>query len=175
MNYTQTIRDYCLQNTGKVFDVSYEHKRYFDMVPYKIFSKIVGRLEEEGTLKLYSKGIFLIAKNQNEDDPIISFYASNDTGMVVGYDLYNKLEVKSTSGSREIFNMPSGEIKFMKEYKDNYILILVTDVNSEFPKTKKYTCDQILSLGKEYPSIRFYGWFSKGGKIYADEKNSNFI
>lgn len=95
MNYTKTIRDYCLQNTGKVFDVSYEHKRHFDMVPYKTFSKIVGRLEEEGTLKLYSKGIFLIVKNQNEDDPIISFYASNDTGMVVGYDLYNKLEVTS--------------------------------------------------------------------------------
>ena len=67
------------------------------------------------------------------------------------------IEVKSTSGSREIFNMSSGEIKFMKKYKDNYILILVTDVNSEFPKTKKYTCDQILSLRKEYPSIRFYG------------------
>ena len=67
------------------------------------------------------------------------------------------IEVKSTSGTKEIFNMSSGEIKFMKRYKDNYILILVTEVTSAFPKTKQFTCDQVLSLKQEYPSIRFYG------------------
>lgn len=67
------------------------------------------------------------------------------------------IEVKSTSGSKEVFNMSSGEIRFMKKYKDNYILILVTEVNSEFPKAKKFTCEQVLSLRKEYPSVRFYG------------------
>lgn len=67
------------------------------------------------------------------------------------------IEVKSTSGTKEIFNMSSGEIKFMKKYKDNYILILVTEVNSAFPKIKRFTCEQILSLRQEYPSIRFYG------------------
>lgn len=67
------------------------------------------------------------------------------------------IEVKSTSGTKEVFNMSSGEIKFMKKYKDNYTLILVTEVNSAFPKTKQFTCNQILSLRQEYPSIRFYG------------------
>lgn len=67
------------------------------------------------------------------------------------------IEVKSTSGSKEVFNMSSGEIKFMKKYKDNYTLILVTEVNSSFPKTKLFNCDQVLSLKQEYPSIRFYG------------------
>lgn len=67
------------------------------------------------------------------------------------------IEVKSTSGSKAVFNMSSGEIKFMKKYRDNYTLILVTEVNSEFPKTKKYTCEQVLSLRQEYPTIRFYG------------------
>jgi hypothetical protein len=65
------------------------------------------------------------------------------------------LEVKATSGTKGIFNMSSGEIKFMKHYKDNYLLILVTEVREKFPKTKSFICDKILKLKKEYPSIRF--------------------
>ena len=67
------------------------------------------------------------------------------------------IEVKSTSGTKEIFNMSSGEIKLIKRYKDNYILILVAEVTSAFPKAKQFTCDQVLSLKQEYPSIHFYG------------------
>lgn len=53
--------------------------------------------------------------------------------------------------------MSSGEIKFMKRYKDNYILILVSEVTNAFSKAKQFTCDQVLSLKQEYHSIRFYG------------------
>ena len=67
------------------------------------------------------------------------------------------IEVKSTSGSREVFNMSSGEIKFMKEYKDRYMLILVTNVRNQYPNVKQFDGDRIMRLRKEYPSIRFYG------------------
>lgn len=66
------------------------------------------------------------------------------------------LEVKATSGTKEIFNMSSGEIKFMTQYKENYTLVLITDIKSHFPKTKKYTYSQIMKMRKEYPSTRFY-------------------
>lgn len=66
------------------------------------------------------------------------------------------LEVKATSGTKEVFNMSSGELKFMKTYQDNYTLILVTEIKSRFPKAKKYLCSKILSMKKVYPSIRFY-------------------
>ena len=66
------------------------------------------------------------------------------------------LEVKSTSGSREVFNMSSGEIHFMKRYRDDYTLVLVTNVKDKFPKIKKLDCATILSLRKEYPKVRFY-------------------
>lgn len=66
------------------------------------------------------------------------------------------LEVKATSGTKEVFNMSSGEIKFMTQYKENYTLVLITDVKSHFPKTKKYTYAQIMKMKKEYPSTRFY-------------------
>ena len=66
------------------------------------------------------------------------------------------IEVKSTSGSRGIFNMSSGEIKFMKEYKDSYMLLLVTNVRSQYPDVKKFNSSNILKLRKEYPTTRFY-------------------
>lgn len=66
------------------------------------------------------------------------------------------VEVKSTSGTKPIFNMSSGELKFMEKYKDSYTLYMVTDVKAEFPKVKEYTYYDIIKMRKEYPSVRFY-------------------
>lgn len=30
MNYSKTIREYCMQNPGMIFDMSYEHKKHFE-------------------------------------------------------------------------------------------------------------------------------------------------
>lgn len=32
MNYTRTIREFCLQNKGEIFDVSYMGDKYFEIV-----------------------------------------------------------------------------------------------------------------------------------------------
>lgn len=66
------------------------------------------------------------------------------------------IEVKSTSGNKPIFNMSSGELKFMEKYKDSYTLYMVTDVKADFPKYKQYTYYDIMKMKKEYPSVRFY-------------------
>lgn len=66
------------------------------------------------------------------------------------------VEVKSTSGTKSIFNMSSGELKFMEKYKDSYTLYMVTDVKAEFPKFKEYTYYDIMKMRKEYPTTRFY-------------------
>ena len=66
------------------------------------------------------------------------------------------VEVKSTSGTKSIFNMSSGELKFMEKYKDSYKLYMVTEVKEEFPKYKEYTYYDIIKMKKEYPSVRFF-------------------
>jgi len=66
------------------------------------------------------------------------------------------LEIKATSGTKGIFNMSSGEIKFMTAYKDNYTLILITDIKGAFPKTITLKYENIINLRREYPSTRFY-------------------
>ncbi len=66
------------------------------------------------------------------------------------------VEVKSTSGTKPIFNMSSGELKFMEKYRDSYKLYMVTEVKDEFPKYKEYTYYDIIKMKKEYPSVKFY-------------------
>ena len=66
------------------------------------------------------------------------------------------VEVKSTSGIKSIFNMSSGELKFMEKYKDSYTLYMVTEVKEAFPKYKAYTYDDIMKMRKEFPNVRFY-------------------
>ena len=66
------------------------------------------------------------------------------------------VEVKSTQGSKKIFNMSSGEIKFMDKYSDNYILYLITNVRDSTYKIFKFNKEDIIKLRKEYPSTRFY-------------------
>lgn len=66
------------------------------------------------------------------------------------------VEVKATSGNRPIFNMSSGEMKFMETYKHFYKLYLVTNVKDETPQVREYTYFDIIKMKREYPTIRFY-------------------
>ena len=75
--------------------MSYEHENHFNMVPYKTFCKILNRLEDEGIVTLYSKGLYSINSGENGVDSVISFYANDDTGMVVGYKMYNDLGIST--------------------------------------------------------------------------------
>ncbi|MBP5356750.1 MAG: DUF3883 domain-containing protein, partial [Clostridia bacterium] len=63
---------------------------------------------------------------------------------------------KSTSGTKKIFNMSLGELKFMDTYKDDYSLFLVTSVKDKFPNVEIFTPDKIMHMKKVYPNTRFY-------------------
>lgn len=65
------------------------------------------------------------------------------------------LEVKSTSSSIKSFIMSLGELKFMKQYNKYYTLILVTEVNSQFPKLYKYNPYQISKMKRFVQHYKF--------------------
>ncbi len=101
MNYSKTIRNYCLDNKGMIFDVSYEMERHFNVVPYKTLLKILNRLEDEGILATISKGVYLIKPDGELDyDPIIKFYTDKYSGVLIGYVLYEKYGLLETSDDR---------------------------------------------------------------------------
>ena len=66
MNFTKTIREYCLQNKGGIFDISREFEDHFSACNKKTFYKILNRLEEEGILIRKSQGIYTIVDDPND-------------------------------------------------------------------------------------------------------------
>lgn len=92
MNYTKTIREYCCQNKGAIFDLKRLGEEYFHMIPYKTLHKILKRLEDEGLLKEISAGIFYIKDGdvENIDSAITKTYIMNGMGVIVGPAMYNE-------------------------------------------------------------------------------------
>ena len=123
MNYSKTIREYCMQNPGMIFDMSYEHKKHFEMVPYRTFCKILNRIEEEGIIKTSSKGIYLINADNMPEDPVIAFYANTGFGVVVGYHMYNRLGI-TTHNEKPIIIYTSVMETTTKNIGDDYKLVL---------------------------------------------------
>lgn len=97
MNYTKTIREYCIQNKGTIFNISIELKEHFSMIPPKTFYKILNRLEDEGILIKESHGVYSIPcdpKGTTElHDEVIKYFCRGGHGMIVGYSWYNQVEV----------------------------------------------------------------------------------
>ena len=102
MNYTKTLREYCKSTPWRIFDVSYEMEEHFRMVPYKTLLKVLNRLEEEGVVETFSKGIYLIKTGEPVIDPIVEHYGSDTRGVVVGYSMYNRYEVTDFSTNPKV-------------------------------------------------------------------------
>ena len=60
MNYTQTIRNYISERKGDFFEITFERKKYFHMIPDKTLMKVLNRLEDEGLLLSIAKGLYFI-------------------------------------------------------------------------------------------------------------------
>ena len=92
MNYTQTIRNYISERKGGFFEITYERKKYFHMIPDKTLMKVLNRLEVEGLLLSIAKGLYFINDGSKySNDKLIDYYGLSDRGMAVGYTLFNNL------------------------------------------------------------------------------------
>lgn len=106
MNYTKTIREFCLKNRNTLFDVSYMEADYFSMVPYKTLLRILNRLVEEKILLPVSKGVYYIQGDKPFDleKAVKEYYVDNNHGMFVGYKMYNDLLISDhVSDTVEIY------------------------------------------------------------------------
>ena len=124
MNYTKTIREYCLQNKGDIFDVSYMKDTYFEMVPYKTLLKILNRLEEENILTGIAKGEYLInAEGASIDSAIIRRYISDDHGMYAGQAMFRELWI--TMHKTEVVEIYTNHLNVEHKSIGNYQLTRV--------------------------------------------------
>jgi hypothetical protein len=95
MNYTQTLREFCSQNQGHIFDVQYEQNHRFSLVPYKTLLKILNRLEKEKIVSSIAKGVYLVNSDQeiDIDKAIKEYYVNYFSGMMIGKALYNYYDI----------------------------------------------------------------------------------
>lgn len=124
MNYTKTLREYCLSNVGSIFDVSKMKELHFSMIPYKTLLKIVNRLEEEKLVKKVSKGVYYINERVlSLNETIYEEYVEGGRGMFVGYKLYNQLGVSKHHD--DIIEIYTNRLATKHKYIGNYIITQV--------------------------------------------------
>ena len=70
-------------------------------------------------------------------------------------DIKYYVEVKATQSDKINFYLSPGEMKFMEENKETYILYMVTNVRDSKPNIKKFTYKDILKLKSKPTSARF--------------------
>jgi len=95
MNYTKTLREFCKQNQGHIFDVQYEQNHRFSLVPYKTLLKILNRLEDEQIVSSISKGVYIVNSDLeiDIDKAIKEYYVDHFSGMMIGKALYNYFDI----------------------------------------------------------------------------------
>ena len=120
MNYTKTLRNYCLQNNGKLFDAGYMAQKNFHMIPYKSYLKILNRLQDENILTLVSKGVYLIGEG-DVDDAIERCYMENNKGMTVGQQMLYEQGI--ISQPPEVFEIRTSGISSKHKTVGKYRLI----------------------------------------------------
>jgi hypothetical protein len=95
MNYTKTLREFCMQNRGRIFDVQYEQNHRFSLIPYKTLLKILNRLEDEQIVSSITKGVYIINSNEDIDIDIAikECYIDHFSGMTIGKAMYNYYDI----------------------------------------------------------------------------------
>lgn len=119
----------------------YKEKLYKQNVSESSFYKLLERMYKAKQLEKISKGIYYFPKKGKygfvpiSNEEIISFFTNNKEGMVVGYNLYNKLNlttqisknyiVYSSKAKNEIKRIRNVEIRNINmKYSEEYIRII---------------------------------------------------
>ena len=169
MNYTKTLRAYCLQNKGKIFDTGKMAEDYFPMIPYKTLLRVMNRLEQEKVVVTVSKGVYFICDDaQDIDAAIFDYYVNNGHGIVAGESLCYQLGIIKEAPKNVIIytNMISSGHKTVGKYQ-------MTQANLYYGKSE---CDliRLLELIETAPNIndmdtaRFSELVEQGVDSYMD-------
>lgn len=107
-----------------------------------------GKRGEEYVLNNIEK-ILNVSKLDNPPVHVSDKYPQSPYDIEIFIDGVKKyIEVKSTSKDKKVFIMSKGERHFMKRYDKDYVLILVTNVNSNKRRTFKYKRKDIEDANK---------------------------
>ena len=170
MDYTKTVRAFCLKNQNQLFDVSYMATNYFAVIPCKALLKILSRLTDEGLLLPVSKGVYYIQGDRpfDLDRAVEEYYINGEHGMFVGYKMYNDLEVSDhTDGTAEIYTNRIGAAhKSIGKYHLTYADVVFDNYAKQLIQTLELTEHFTKIIDIDY--IRLYNVRQSGIRSYLD-------
>lgn len=156
--HTKMIKKYIEEHAGEIFDAGYLYERLFQTIPNKTYLKIIERFVNSGSFLRISKGVYLIGESKGVVDPILEFYTSNYSGMVVGnHMLYNLGIVNSPSEEIELLTSRITTCtKNINNYKLRYVnvffipetinIIQGLECIAAIPKLEKYNANKLLHV-----------------------------
>ena len=170
MDYTKTVRAFCLKNQNQLFDVSYMATNYFAVIPRKTLLKILSRLTDEGLLLPVSKGVYYIQGDRpfDLDRAVEEYYINGEHGMFVGYKMYNDLEVSDyTNDIVEIYTNRIGAAhKSIGKYHLTYADVVFDNYAKQLIQTLELTEHFTKIIDIDY--IRLYNVRQSGIRNYLD-------
>lgn len=171
MNYTKTLREFCIQNQGRLFDVQYEQTHRFSLIPYKTLLKILNRLEDEKIVSSIAKGVYIVNSDQHIDidNAIKEYYADHFSGMMVGRAMYNYYDIGDQDD--DIIQIYTNKIVSNNKSINKYHLIKFNTFFYNEVVSLITALELIEKVGsiKDIDYIRYHEEKESGIKSYSDE------
>lgn len=101
---TETLRKYCGEHKGEIFDVGFLHSKFFNHIGESSFRKFVSRIADEGLLVPAGKGIYTIGEVDDLERLVISHYTHAYKGMPAGDFLFYKNGIGEEPAIKEIYS-----------------------------------------------------------------------
>ena len=127
--YTKMVREHINKNKGDLFDSSYEHKRLFQLIPYKTYLKIIQRFVNENLMVRISKGIYGIPDDYGKYKSIEKYYTENVGGLIVGDAFYYEYRITPHENNEALIytNRLSTNTRNINNYKLKFVDLLFFD------------------------------------------------
>ncbi|CDR30965.1 hypothetical protein SAMN02745122_0315 [Acholeplasma oculi] len=171
MNYTKTLREFCIQNQGRLFDVQYEQTHRFSLIPYKTLLKILNRLEDEKIVSSITKGVYIVNSDQHIDidNAIKEYYADHFSGMMVGRAMYNYYDIGDQDD--DTIQIYTNKIVSNNKSINKYHLIKFNTFFYDEVVSLITALELIEKVGsiKDIDYIRYHEEKESGIKSYSDE------
>lgn len=171
MNYSEIVRNELNKyHKNEIIFASklYKEKLYNKNVTETSFYKILERMYKNKEIEKLSKGIYYFPRITKfgvvpiSDEEIISIFTKNNEGMIVGYNLYNKLNlttqiskkiiIYSSNVDNDIKNIRNIEIKNVNiKYSKEYIKIIeMLEVLQNFYKIEDLNYNAFYNYVKKF-------------------------
>jgi len=171
MNYTKTLREFCIQNQGRLFDVLYEQNHRFSLIPYKTLLKILNRLEDEQIVSSIAKGVYIVNFDQHIDidKAIKEYYVDHFSGLMVGTAMYNYYDIGDQDD--DTIQIYTNKIVSNNKSINKYHLIKFNTFFYDEVVSLVTTLELIEKVGsiKDIDYIRYHEEKESGIKSYSDE------